>query len=301
MPLAIVHHPAFTADIPADHPLPMGKYRRLVERLVEDGVALPGSFHRPEPAPAEWLELAHDRSYVAQVLGGAVPPEIVKAIGLPMTDGIARRASAASGATVLTGRLALQQGIACNTAGGSHHARREQGAGFCVFNDVAVAIRVLQRQGRIATALVVDLDVHQGDGTAAIFAGDARVTTFSVHSASNYPLRKIPSDVDVALPDRTGDADYLAALAETLPPILDRTMPDIVFYNAGVDPHRDDRLGRLALTDDGIAARDRFVIDAVRRRGLPLAGVIGGGYQDDIDALATRHAILHRTAARFAS
>jgi acetoin utilization deacetylase AcuC-like enzyme len=299
MALPIVHHPAFTAEIPAGHPLPMGKYARLVEILDAEGIAPRASLHRPEPAPRALVELVHDRLYVDQVLSATVPADIAKAIGLPMTEGIARRALAASGATVLTARLALELGLACNTAGGSHHARREQGAGFCVFNDVAIGIRVLQAEGRIASALVIDLDVHQGDGTAAIFTGDASVTTASLHSANNYPIRKVPSDIDIGLPDRTGDADYLAALAQTLPQLLDRR-PDLVFYNAGVDPHRDDRLGRLSLTDAGIAARDRMVIEAARVRGLPLAAVIGGGYQDDIDALAARHALLYRAAAEFA-
>jgi acetoin utilization deacetylase AcuC-like enzyme len=300
MALPIVHHPGFTVDIPAGHPLPIGKYRRLAEIIVREGIATREAFHVPEPAPRAWLELVHDPLYVGQVLSASVPPEIVKQIGLPMGEALARRACAASGGTVLTARLALRFGLACNTAGGSHHARREHGAGFCVFNDVAIAIRVLQQAGEIRTALVVDLDVHQGDGTAAIFAGDPSVTTYSVHSANNYPIRKIPSVLDVPLADRTGDAAYLAALAGTLPPLLERASPDLVFYNAGVDPHRDDRLGRLSLTDEGIAARDRFVIDTVRSRGIPLACVTGGGYQDDVEALAGRHATLHRVAAAFA-
>jgi acetoin utilization deacetylase AcuC-like enzyme len=297
MPLPIVHHPAFAAGIPPGHAVPVAKYRRLIELLVEAGIAAPDGFQQPEPARPEWLELVHSPVYVRQVLEGDLPPDVARSIGLPINADIARRAVAASGATVLTGRLALSHGIACNTAGGGHHARRDQGAGFCVFNDVAVAIRVLQSEGLVATALVVDLDVHQGDGTASIFAGDTAVTTYSMHSASNYPIRKVPSDLDVGLPDRTGDEGYLAALAETLPRLLDKAKPDIVFYNAGVDPHADDRLGRLSLSDGGIAARDRFVVESVRGRGIPLAGVIGGGYQDDIDALARRHASLHRAAS----
>jgi acetoin utilization deacetylase AcuC-like enzyme len=300
MALPIVHHPGFTVDFPAGHPLPIGKYRRLGEILVRDGIAAAGTFHVPEPASRSSIELVHDPVYVGQVLTAAVPDDIAKQIGLPMTEALARRACAASGGTILTARLALRFGIACNTAGGSHHARREHGAGFCVFNDVAIAIRVLQREGLIRSALVIDLDVHQGDGTASIFAGDPTVTTYSVHSANNYPIRKVPSDVDVPLPDRADDTAYLSALAETLPPLLERTAPDIVFYNAGVDPHRDDRLGRLSLSDQGLLARDRTVIGTICRRGIPLAGVTGGGYQDDIEALAARHATLHRVASEFA-
>jgi acetoin utilization deacetylase AcuC-like enzyme len=298
MPLPIIHHPAFAAIIPGDHRFPMGKFGRLAEILVADGLA--GPFVEPEAAPREWLERVHDRAYVRQVFACGVAPEIEREIGLPVVEAVARRARFAVGGTILTARLALRSGIACNTAGGGHHARRDRGAGFCVFNDVAVAIRTLQAEGLIANALVIDLDVHQGDGTAAIFAGDPTVTTFSMHSEKNYPLRKVPSNLDIALADETGDEAYLRALANALPHLLDGAAPDIVFYNAGVDPHRDDRLGRLALSDAGLAARDRLVIEAVRARSIPFAGVIGGGYQDDIDALARRHTTLHRTAAAFA-
>jgi acetoin utilization deacetylase AcuC-like enzyme len=201
---------------------------------------------------------------------------------------------------VLTARLALETGLALNTAGGSHHARREQGAGFCVFNDVAVAIRVLQADGAIGRALVVDLDVHQGDGTAAIFAGDASVFTLSLHGERNYPLRKQRSSLDVGLPDGTGDEEYLAALSPALDTALAAAAPDIVFLNAGVDPHADDRLGRLALSDAGLRQRERLVMARVRAAGLPLACVIGGGYLEDVDRLAHRHAGLFAVAAEFA-
>ena len=299
MALPIVHHPAFVADISADHRFPMRKFGRLAEILIADGLATAGTFNAPEPAARERLEAVHAPAYVGQVLAAAVPADIEREIGLPMNETVALRARLACAGTTLAGRLALRHGIACSTAGGSHHARRAHGAGFCVFNDVAVAIRTLQLTGEIRTALVIDLDVHQGDGTAEIFAGDPSVTTFSMHSRSNYPIRKIASDMDIGLADRADDAAYLAALHEVLPPLVDRVSPDLVFYNAGVDPHRDDRLGRLALSDAGIAARDRFVIETIGKRTIPLAGVIGGGYQDDIDALANRHATLHRTATAY--
>jgi acetoin utilization deacetylase AcuC-like enzyme len=301
MPLPVVHHPAYTTALPADHRFPMGKFPALADALVAEGIAVSGGFHSPSaPAPRQWLELVHEPAYVEGVLSGRAGPEIEREIGLPLTEAVVRRARYACAGTVLTGRLALRAGIACNTAGGGHHARPERGAGFCVFNDVAVAIRVLQADGLIERALVVDLDVHQGDGTAAAFANDPTVITFSMHSEKNYPLRKVPSDVDIGLPDRTDDDTYLGALAEALPPLLDAQRPDVVFYNAGVDPHRNDRLGRLALSDEGIAARDHFVIEAVRRRSIPLAGIIGGGYQNDVAALARLHASLHRTASVFA-
>ncbi len=205
------------------------------------------------------------------------------------------------GGTVETARLALARGLACNTAGGSHHAHSAHGAGFCVFNDVAVAVRVLAAEGAIARALVIDLDVHQGDGSAEIFAGEAIAFTFSMHCAANYPARKQTSDRDVALPPGLGDSDYLTALESELGELLPRVGADIVFYNAGVDPHRDDSIGRLELSDEGLRAREAMVLEACLDAGIPVAAVIGGGYADDIDALARRHAILHVTAAAIAA
>jgi acetoin utilization deacetylase AcuC-like enzyme len=300
MALPVVHHPAYTAVLPTEHRFPMRKFAALADTLLGEGIVAPGGFDEPAaPAPRAWIELIHDRGYVDQVLTGEVPPAIEREIGLPVSEAIVRRARYACAGTVLSGRLALRHGIACNTAGGGHHARPDRGAGFCVFNDVAIAIRVLQSEGLIERALVVDLDVHQGDGTAAAFAGDPSVITFSMHSERNYPLRKVPSDLDIGLPDQTGDDAYLGALADALPRLLDDARPDIVFYNAGVDPHRNDRLGRLALSEQAIASRDLFVIDAAQRRSIPLAGITGGGYSDDVATLAHLHAILHRTAAMF--
>lgn len=300
MPLAVVHHPAYCAEIPAGHRFPMNKFRRLAEVLVEEGIVAAGSYRQPVPAPAEWVALAHERAYVDQVFAAAVPPGIVREIGLPMSEAVGFRARCATAGTVLTATLALEHGIACNTAGGSHHARRAHGAGFCVFNDVAVAIRVLMADGAIRRAMVVDLDVHQGDGTAEILACTPSVFTLSMHARRNYPVRKVASTLDSALEDGLGDAAYLDELRRALPQALQSFRPDIVFYNAGVDPHGDDRLGRLSLSDEGLEARERFVIATVRRAGIPLAGVIGGGYLEDIDRLARRHAILHAVAAEFA-
>jgi acetoin utilization deacetylase AcuC-like enzyme len=197
---------------------------------------------------------------------------------------------------VLTARLALRHGLACNTAGGSHHAGPQGGAGFCVSNDVGVAGRALIEAGEIRQALVIDLDVHQGDGTAFIFEHEPRVFTFSMHAAKNYPVRRGPSDLDIDLPDGTSDDAYLAQLQAILPALLDRVRPDLIFYNAGVDAHGSDRLGRLALTDEGLATRDAYVLKTCLP-AAPVAGVIGGGYDDDIDRLARRHATLHRAAA----
>lgn len=296
--LPIIHHPAYNAEIPTHHRFPMGKFSSLMTHLRQSGLAGEANTFEPVPAPSSWLALAHDQSYVDQVLNGMVPVSIAREIGFPMNESVALRAQCATGGTVLTGRLALEHGIAANTAGGSHHARRAQGAGFCVFNDVAVAIKVLQAEGLVSRVLVVDLDVHQGDGTAEIFSGDDSVFTFSLHAEKNYPDIKQSSNLDIGLHDGIKDEAYLAVVRDVLPRLLSRDLPDIVFYNAGVDPHEEDRLGRLSLTDDGLKARDHFVISTVRQHNIPLACVIGGGYMQDIERLAERHATLHRVATQ---
>ena len=278
----------------------MSKYRLLADVLMREGLATAESFHVPAPAPKNWVKLAHDATYVDQVYGYDVPQAIQKLVGFEMTDKAIIRAQCATTGTVIAAQMALESGIACNTAGGSHHAGPKHGAGFCTFNDVAVAAHVLLADGIINRALVVDLDVHQGDGTAAIFEQDDRVFTMSLHADKNYPHPKQKSDFDVPLVDGVQDHAYLKTLALALEQVRNQVRPDIVFYNAGVDVHRDDKLGRLALTDFGIEQRDRMVISHFRARGIPVCGVIGGGYSDDIQILAERHSILHRVANEFA-
>lgn len=295
--LPVVHHPAYSPELPAGHRFPMGKFRRLAEILTQEGIVGRDGFHEPDLATTEQLARAHAPTYVDAVLAARLTPAQERRIGLPVTPEIALRARAACGGTLHAARLALRHGVACNTAGGSHHAGPEGGAGFCVFNDVAVAALALLAEGEIARALVVDLDVHQGDGTAAIFNGDPRVFTFSMHCEKNYPARKVAGDLDIDLPVGMQDEAYLETLAAALPQAVERARPDLVFYIAGVDPHRDDQLGRLALSDAGLAARDSFVIETARATGLPLAGVLGGGYGPDVDVVAHRHATLHRAAA----
>ena len=292
----LVHHPAYSADMAPGHRFPMPKYARLAQVLVEEGLVGPEGFHVPEPAGFEMLAAVHDPDYVRQVLAAEVAPKMERVIGLPITRAIADRALAAVGGTLLAARLALHHGLACNTAGGSHHAGPQGGAGFCTFNDVGVVGRALLDSGEIGRALVVDLDVHQGDGTAFIFEHEPRVFTFSMHGEKNYPVRRGPSDLDIDLPDGTGDEVYLARLAEVLPGLVEQVRPDLVFYIAGVDPHVDDRLGRLSLSDEGLAARDAYVLETCLPHA-PVVGVIGGGYDADIDRLANRHASLHRAAA----
>ncbi len=282
--------------MPVGHRFPMDKFSRLATVLEAEGVPGLDGFAKPELIDVETLLLAHAEDYVRGVIELSLPPDVVRRIGMPNTDSVATRARAASGGTLLAARLALEQGIACNTAGGSHHASAESGAGFCVFNDVAVAARRLLAEGAIGKALVVDLDVHQGDGTARIFEGDPSVFTLSMHAEKNFPHRKATSDLDIELADGTGDAAYLEKLGEILPALLRGVRPDIVFFNAGVDPHADDRLGRLSLTDEGLGRREAYVLGACLSLEIPVVGVIGGGYDADIDRLAGRHAILHRTA-----
>ena len=298
MPLSLVHHDAFVASLPGGHRFPMNKYLRLKEILLEDGIVSPSDLIAPVEAPSSWLGLAHAPDYVDAVMQARVDPRIEREIGFPVRPDIARRSRLSVGATVLAAQLATERGIACTTAGGSHHARHGGGAGFCVLNDVAVAAHVLSADG-VDRVLVIDLDVHQGDGTAEILADRPDLFTFSMHAQKNYPVRKVPGDLDIGLADGLGDRAYLETLGDALPVLFNRVRPDIVFYNAGVDPHRDDRLGRLALTDWGLAERDKTVIGACRDRDIPVACVIGGGYSSDIDTLARRHAILHRTAAAF--
>lgn len=297
----IVHHGAYAAQLASDHRFPMGKFAALAAHLQASGMVGPEGFHEPPPAPFELLCLAHDRAYVRAVLDQTLSPAQERRIGFPVSASIAQRSVAAAGGTLLTARLALAHGAACNTAGGSHHAARAGGSGFCVFNDVAVACLALLQEGAVTRILIVDLDVHQGDGTADILGADPRVFCLSVHCEQNFPTRKIAGDLDVGLAKGSGDAVYLTALAQALELAFDRARPQLVFFNAGVDPHRDDALGLLSLSDEGLYARERMVFAAARRYHAAVAGVIGGGYSRDVEILARRHAILHRVAAETGS
>jgi acetoin utilization deacetylase AcuC-like enzyme len=299
MTLPIVHHSDYDAKLPPTHRFPMSKYSLLMESLAARSM-LSGAIQVPTPAAREWLNRVHLSAYVDQVLTCTVPRTVEREIGFPISERVSRRAQLASAGTVLAARLALVHGVACNAAGGSHHARRSQGAGFCTFNDVGVAASLLLAEGLAERILVVDLDVHQGDGTADIFAGEPRVFTFSMHGERNYPARKISSDLDIGLPGGTGDQAYLETLRDALPVVAKRSAPELVFYNAGVDPHFADRLGRMELTDDGLREREKTVIGYFRDRNIPVCGVIGGGYSTDVAALVNRHAILFEVAAEFA-
>ena len=272
------------------------KYMLVMVALRESGY--PITEHAPEPMPRKWLESVHDPEYVAQVLAAQVPREKERRIGFPVTPHIAQRVAHTNGGTWRAAQLAMQHGYAANSAAGSHHALYDTGAGYCVFNDLALTANRLIAEGDAARVLIVDCDVHQGDGTASLTAGRDDIFTLSLHAERNFPEQKARSSLDVPLADGTDDAGYIAALAGALPPILDAFAPDIVLYQAGVDPHVDDRLGRLALSDEGLVARDRFVLGEARRRGLPVASALGGGYGHDPRLVAERHARSVLTCAR---
>ena len=288
----------FVLPLPEGHKFPMAKYSRLRERILAEGIVPPEDLHEAPAASWEDLRLVHDEAYVDAVANGTVAPEIQRRIGFPWSPAMVERSRRSVGATIAAARAALDDGVSANLAGGTHHAFADRGEGFCVFNDVAVAIRVLQRDHHASRIAVVDLDVHQGNGTASIFAGDDAVFTFSMHGEKNFPFKKETSDLDVALPDGTGDEDYLAALQLHLDAVLNRHEPDFVFYLAGADPFEGDRLGRLKLTVDGLRTRDEMVFGTCSKRGLPVAVSMSGGYANDVDAIVTIHANTIRAAIR---
>lgn len=286
--LHVVHHPDYIAPPPSRGSFAFDKYYLVMDAIRE--LAPAHSAYQPEPMARKWLEAVHDPEYVEQVLTASVPHEIERRIGFPVTSAIASRVQHTSGGTWLAAQLALQHGYAANSAGGSHHALSATGAGYCVFNDLAIAANRLLAEGDVRRILILDLDVHQGDGTASLLAGREDIYTLSVHSAKNFPARKARSSRDIALPDQTGDKEYLAILDHALTETIAGFKPDLVLYQAGVDPHAEDRLGRLALTDAGLDQRDRCVIRQARACQIPVASALGGGYGKDQHAVARRHA-----------
>lgn len=285
--IAVVHHPHYLIATPRGTAYRGGKNGAIRDLLRAEGEAI--AWHEPETMPQAWLEAVHDPAYVAEVLAAAVPREKERRTGFPITPDVARRAQMVPGGTYLAALLALEHGFAANSAGGSHHALANTGAGYCVFNDLAIAAHRLVAEGKVARIAIVDVDVHQGDGTAALTAGHPQIATYSIHAEKNFPARKARSTLDVPLVDGVGDAAYLDALEATLAPFLDDHRPDLILYQGGVDPFAGDRLGRLALSDEGLAARDRLVADLAIARGIPLASTVGGGYGDDVMAIARRH------------
>jgi acetoin utilization deacetylase AcuC-like enzyme len=315
----------YVIPLPSGHRFPIEKYERLRQRVVADGLIAAEHLHEPGRVSRDALLLVHTPRYVDSIDRGTLTPDEQRRIGFPWSPALVERSYRSAGGTCEAAGAALRRGVAVNLAGGTHHAFADHGEGFCVFNDVAIAIRMLQRDGRIARAAVIDLDVHQGNGTHAIFAGDESVFTFSMHGGRNYPFRTPPTaadaaapvadpapavaspafglrvagDLDIDLPDGTGDAEYLGLLADALPRVLSASAPDLVIYIAGADPHEGDRLGRMRLTFAGLERRDAMVIESCREIGVPVAVVIGGGYGRDIGDTVSVHRNTVGVAASF--
>jgi acetoin utilization deacetylase AcuC-like enzyme len=289
VPLKIYYTDHFVLPLPAGHRFPMEKYALLRERVLEAGIVPPHELLEPLAATDDELRRVHDATYVERVVDGALAQAEVRRIGFPWSPALVERSRRSVGATIAAARAALADGWGINLAGGTHHAFADHGEGFCVFNDVAVAARAMQAERKAGRIAIVDCDVHQGNGTAAIFAADADVFTFSVHAAANFPFIKAGSDLDIALPDATGDARYLAAVSAGLDAVLAKPV-DLVFHVAGADPFDGDRLGRLAVSKEGLATRDRLVFDRCMLAGTPVAVVMSGGYARSIGDTVAIHA-----------
>lgn len=293
------YHPGYQVALPGHHPFPIAKYPLLKDRLLAEGVLASADLMEPEPLDRAVLALVHTSEYLDKLESSSLSTAEQRRIGLPWSEALWLRSRLASAGTLLAARTALDSGLAGNLAGGTHHAFADHGEGFCVLNDVAIAIAKLRAEGAIERALVVDLDVHQGNGTAAIFEHDEAVFTFSMHGERNYPATKMRSSLDVGLPDGIGDAGYLQSLDGHLAKALEHAAADIAFYLAGVDIAADDRYGKMSLTDDGIRGRDRRVIAALRDRGMPVTIVLGGGYAATPERTAELHAHAFREAVAY--
>jgi acetoin utilization deacetylase AcuC-like enzyme len=287
-------------DIGMGHRFPMQKYGLVYAQLLAEGTLRPERVVRPAPVTLTDLLLVHTRDYVERFVQGAMTAKEMRLVGLPWSEALARRARLAVQGTIEASRLALRYGLAANLAGGSHHAFADHGEGFSVFHDMAVAIRVLQRDHDLGPVAVIDCDVHQGNGTAVIFQNDASVFTCSFHGEKNYPFRKAASDLDIALPDDTGDAAYLTALRTHVPAVLRRVEPALVWYQGGVDPYHGDKLGRLALSQKGLWERDIYVLTACRAAGVPVVVTLGGGYAPQMQDIVEAHCNTIRAACRVA-
>ena len=296
--MKVSHHPDYFLPLPDGHPFPMVKYTLVYDRLRAAGLLPAERMMIPEEVARADLERVHTKAYLDRLFGPGLSAAEVRALGVPWSPRLLRRSRLATQGTLLAARAALEEGRGGNLAGGTHHAFADHGEGFCVLNDVAVAIRALQNEKKISRALVVDLDVHQGNGTAAIFEGDASVFTFSVHGERNYPARKMRSSLDVGLPDGIDDARYLDELEQHLPLLTRGFRPEVIFYLAGVDVAAGDRYGRFALSDAGIRARDRRVIEFADQLGLPLVITLAGGYATDALRTALLHSIVFEEAIR---
>ena len=295
MDLPVINHEDYFAKIGDDHKFPINKFSELAKYLIDQKIVK--EFHKPYPCSDETLKRAHSEKYIKDIKNKTLDKNGVKKIGFPLVDSVVQRSLVATGGTVLASKLAINYGLACNTAGGSHHANFEGGAGYCVFNDVAVAAYYLLDRGLAGRILIVDLDVHQGNGNSDIFKDNRNVFTFSMHSKSNYPAKKSISDLDVELEDNLEDKQYLKTLKFYLNELNEENF-DYVFYIAGVDIHFNDRLGKLKISDEGIKERDEIVTQNFFSKRIPLCGVLGGGYNKDFDKLVELHSFLHQSCAK---
>ena len=295
MELPVVNHPEYVAKINDDNKFPIKKFGALAKHLLETRVIK--KFHIPKECSIETLKTSHSMKYINDIKNKTLDVKAQKKIGFPINDSVVRRSFVATGGTVLASKLALDSKLACNTAGGSHHATFDYGAGYCVFNDVAVAANYLKNKGYAKKILILDLDVHQGNGNSEIFKNDNDVFTFSMHCASNYPAKKSKSDVDIELNDNMEDKEYLNILNDSLKQ-LNQMSFNYVFYVAGVDIHHEDRLGKLKISDEGINKRDQIVIEHFYSKNIPLCGVLGGGYNKSFDKLIELHSMLHKNCAQ---
>lgn len=294
--LKIAFAPIYRYELPPGHRFPMEKYDLLPEQLLYEGTVGADNFFHPEPVSEETILLTHTPEYWRKLQRQTLDAKEVRAIGFPMTPRLVERGRYIAGGTVQCALYARQHGVALNIAGGTHHAHSYKGEGFCVFNDIAIAANYLLSHQLAKKILVIDLDVHQGNGTAEIFAREPRVFTFSMHGAKNYPHRKERSDLDIGLPDGTEDAAYLSILRNTLPALMDAVQPDLAFYQSGVDVLATDKLGRLNLSMAGCKERDRIVLDTCRRYGVPVAVSMGGGYSERLSCIIEAHANTYRLA-----
>ena len=295
MELPVVNHEDYFAKIGDDHKFPINKFGELANYLIKNKIVK--KFHKPYPCSIETLNYAHSKDYILDIKNKTLSKDGIKKIGFPLVESVVQRSLIATGGTVLASKLAINYGIACNTAGGSHHANYDGGAGYCVFNDVAVAAHYLINRGLANKILIVDLDVHQGNGNSDIFKENRNVFTFSMHSKTNYPAKKSTSDLDVELEDNLEDQIYIKILKHHLIE-LNKENFDYVFYIAGVDIHFNDRLGKLKISDEGIKERDEIVTENFFSKGIPLCGVLGGGYNKDIKKLVELHSYLHQSCAK---
>jgi len=289
----------YAIPLPTGHRFPIAKYALLRDAVEREGIVSPDRLHDPERAPLDDVLRVHDAEYIARLTRGTMPPAEQRTLGFPWSEALVERSFRACGGTLEAAAHALRDGIAMNLAGGTHHAFATHGEGFCVLNDVVVAARALRARGQVGRVAVVDLDVHQGNGTHALCAADPDTFTFSMHGRRNYPFRKVPGRLDVELDDGTGDAIYLERLAATLPGVLAEAQADLVFYLAGADPHEGDALGRLGLTFDGLMRRDALVLESARAIGAPVVIVIAGGYGRDIADTVRVHLNTARVADSF--